>query len=105
QLARLDLAPLRVALGENGVHQVPLEPDHALLRSVVGPAVERDSIAFVLLGATVREDLRDLLGAVVFFGDYQSHCTLQVVAIPAEMSSEGSSSVCRQLPKILNEDP
>src|SRR5262249_33731581 len=105
QLTGLDLPPLRVALGEDGVHEVALEADHRYIGSVVRPGVKGDPVAFALLRATVREELRDLLGAVVFFGDYQSHCTLQVVAIPAEMSSEGSSSVCRQLPKFLNEDP
>ena len=53
QLVRLDLPPLRVALGEGGVQQWPLRPI-ACARLAVGPGVVRDPVAFVLLGCRRR---------------------------------------------------
>ena len=74
QLARLDLAPIRVALRESGVHQVALEADDGVLTVGTLPGVMRDAVAFALLGLPAGQDLRDLLRAVVFFCDDQSHC-------------------------------
>src|SRR6185503_2757625 len=74
QLAGLDLAPVRVALWESGVHQVALEADDGVSTVVTLPGVVRNAVAFVLLGLPAGQDLRDLLRAVVLFCDYQSHC-------------------------------
>ena len=75
----------------------PLRPITQCRSSLVLPGVERDAVAFVLLGLAAGEDLGDLLGAVVFLCDDQSHCDASGnAATGAETSSEGSSSVCRQ---------
>ena len=52
----------------------PLRPITRVPAVGVLPGVVRNAVAFVLLGLPAGQDLRDLLRAVVFFCDDQSHC-------------------------------